>query len=170
MPIDHEAFGDLGGVCTMQDGRKLVPWSKEAGNLVVHSRFFEVLAAYAGRAAEQVDELVHERNVELAGTQAVLDGDEVRGEVDFSESHIGDATADRDFLRVTKQRVKQLEERRNVVHGADSAVRVGAVTTVWVRGVESSPRWGNFSMNVELPVTLGLLHPGNGCTCASNRQ
>ncbi|GHH57388.1 hypothetical protein GCM10017774_76790 [Lentzea cavernae] len=147
-----------------------MPWGKEAGNLVVHSHFFNVLAADAGRAAKQVNELVHERDVELALREAVLDRDEACGEVDFGESHIGDATADGEFLRVTKQRVEQLEKRRNLVHGADSADRVVAVTDVWVRGVESSPRWGNFSMNVWLPVTLALLHPCNWCTCASNRS
>lgn len=118
MPIDYEAFGDLGGVGTMQDGREAVPGGKQAGDFGVHVGLFVGFEANAGGAAEQVHELVRECDMELTGREAGLKGDEAGGEVHFSEAHIRDATADRDVRHVTEQRVEQVEERRNVVHAA----------------------------------------------------
>lgn len=108
MPINHEAFGDLGGVCTLQDDRKSVPGGKEPGDLSVYGDLFAFLAAYERGPAEQVKELVRECDVELADAEAGSDGDESGGEVDFSEADIGDATADGDVLRVTEQCVQQV--------------------------------------------------------------
>jgi len=109
VPIDYEAFGNLGGVGALQDDRKLVPWRKQPGDFGVDGDLFVDLEADAGRAAEQVLELVCECDVQLAGSEAVSEGDEPGGEVDFGEPGVGKATADGDVLRVTEQCVEQVE-------------------------------------------------------------
>jgi len=116
VPIDYEAFGNLGGVGTMQDGRQLMPGDKQPRDFCVHRHLFLLLSAYQGGAAEKVEQFVRERYVRLAESQAVSEGDESGGEVDFGEPNVGEATADGDVLRVTEQCVEQVEERRNVVH------------------------------------------------------
>lgn len=84
----------------------------------MHEVFLVCLVADLGRSAQQVDQFVREGGVQLAGGEAGPQGDQAGGEIHFGESHIGDATAQCDVLRVTEQHVEQLDERRIVVHAA----------------------------------------------------
>ncbi len=108
MPIDYEAFGDLGGVCTMQDGRKLMPWGKQPGNLGVHGHLLVLFVPDDGGSAEEVEELVYESHVPLTRSEARLEGDQACSEVDFSDALIRIAMADGDVPDMTEQRVQQL--------------------------------------------------------------
>jgi hypothetical protein len=108
VPIDYEAFGDLGGICTMKDGRKPVSGGKEAGDLSVHLHLLPLFESDDSGSAEEMDELVGEGYVELTDREAGFDGDQACGEVDFGEALVWSATADGDIPDVTEQRVEQV--------------------------------------------------------------
>jgi hypothetical protein len=144
VPIDDEVVGDLGGVDASQDGRELVPWSEEADDLGVHEGFLLCLVTDDGGSTQQVYEFVCECYVHLSWAEAGPQGDEAGGEVDFGDADVRCATADRDVRRVTEERVEELQQRRDVVHGGDMFGQVIGVTPVWARETEHSPKRSNF--------------------------
>jgi len=103
VPIEYEAFGDLGGICSVQDDREQVSGSKQLCDCAVHEVFFGGLRAALGWATKYVDQLVCEGDVEFTWVEVRLEGDHPRDEVDFRKTPEGNAMPEGQFRNMTER-------------------------------------------------------------------